>query len=476
LSEVEKFPHLGKIEVAERTVSKALDEKQVRRTILFLAGSVALMMTGFGIILPVFARRLGELGAGVGALGLMTMTFALAQLVAAPFLGVIADRYGRRPPILLALAAFTLVNIGFLFARSIPAFVVVRTLEGALTAGLFPAAMGVVADTVPAAQRARWVGIVMGGYGAGFFLGPVIGGFLYDNWGYAAPFIASAVIAAFAFIAALMLVPETLTQKIRKREKLANLHRAQLEPKNARSLKASLPHPLSVFGMLLFMDFIIVFGFAFVEPQMIFFFYDDLDWTTIQFGIVVAVYGLTTVIGQVAFGQASDKMGRKPISLLGTSLTAMLYVGLAIIAWQPGLARAFFLILLVSVISGLGEALALPALSAYYLDITPNQHRARIMGIKEGAAALGGVVGPLLIVATSDLFGAMGVFILAAILTLATVLIATFVLIEPKQTTIAISPDDKDIAMRRALLATSTINGVVATAIASRTSKRISSS
>ena len=76
-----------------------------RTAILLLAASIALMMTGLGIVMPVFARRLGELGGGVEALGLMTMAFGGAQFFAAPFMGSLADRIGRRPPILIALKA-----------------------------------------------------------------------------------------------------------------------------------------------------------------------------------------------------------------------------------------------------------------------------------------------------------------------------------------------------------------------------------
>ena len=153
---------------------------------------------------------------------MMTLSFALAQFVAAPFMGTLADRYGRRPLVLVGLAAFFAANIGFLFANSTTTFLVIRVFEGALTAGLFPAAMGVVADVVPRDQRARWVGIIMGSYGAGLIFGPVLGGFLYDTSGYAAPFIASAVMALFALIAAAITVPETRTPEVRWREKLRN--------------------------------------------------------------------------------------------------------------------------------------------------------------------------------------------------------------------------------------------------------------
>jgi MFS family permease len=70
--------------------------RRARRVIMLLAASVGLMMTGYGIVMPVFARRLGEFGSGVEALGLMTMAFAIAQFLLAPFMGTLADRFGRR--------------------------------------------------------------------------------------------------------------------------------------------------------------------------------------------------------------------------------------------------------------------------------------------------------------------------------------------------------------------------------------------
>jgi MFS family permease len=110
---------MGEIIAGGKVINSGSDSRRIRNVILLLSGSVLLMMTGFGIIFPVFARRLEELGGGVQTLGLMTMSFALAQLLASPLLGSLADRIGRRPLVLLALAAFAAVNIGFLFARSI---------------------------------------------------------------------------------------------------------------------------------------------------------------------------------------------------------------------------------------------------------------------------------------------------------------------------------------------------------------------
>jgi len=448
--------NLGDIVIAYHVRNYGLSPKQYRNIILLLAACVALMMTGFGIILPVFARRLGEFGAGVQELGLMTLSFALAQFFAAPIMGSMADRYGRRPLIILALTSFTLANIAFLLADSIAAFVAIRAVEGALGAGLFPAAMGVVADVVPDRERARWVGIVMGGYAAGFLLGPVGGGVLYDSWGFAAPFLISAVMAALGLLAAILFVPETRTAEIRRREKLERRRQSDRTPEQNTFLD-SLPRPIYILSVLLFIDFILIFAFAFVEPEMVFYLYDDLGWTTVMFGVVIAAYGLLTVLGQGLLGQLSDRFGRKPIIVLGLLLTLAFYGGLAFVTSFP-------VMLLLAAIAGLGEALIMPALSAFYMDITKGQHRSRVMGLKESAAALGGVVGPLLVFAIADLTVARQVFLLSFVLILLTLALVVVFLKEPQKSTGAVDDEARGQAMQRAMLAQATFHGIVTTA------------
>lgn len=453
--------NLGEIVFATRVVASGLDPRRARQIVLLLAASVALMMTGFGIVLPVFARRLSELGSGVEVMGLMTMSFALAQLVSAPFMGSLADRIGRRPIVIWSLAAFALTNIGLLLAQTVEVFIAVRTLEGALTAGLFPAALGIVADTVPEDERARWVGIVMGSYAAGFIFGPVAGGLLYDSLGFSAPFLASAVLAAIACIAAAILVPETRTAAVRWREKLRKRRQPTAALAPLTSMWRSLPRPLVLFGALLMLDFTLVFAFAFVEPEMVFYLYEELGWTTSQFGFVIAAYGLAIVISQAVLGGLSDRFGRKPIIVLGFLVSAVFYAGLAVFTRFP-------MMMLVALIAGIGEGVALPALSAFYLDITTEQHRSRIMGIKESAAALGGVAGPLVVVLLSAVTTPQIVFLSACILIVVATGLAVVVLSGQRSIEDHAAGTVLEYTSRRHTAAQASLRGIVLRAATSR--------
>jgi MFS transporter, DHA1 family, multidrug resistance protein len=385
---------------------------QTRRVLFLLAASIALMMTGYGIVLPVFAKRLGELGSGVAALGLMSMGFAFAQFLLSPFLGTFADRFGRKPLILLALAGEVIANSAFVLAPSTGWYIAIRLFQGAITAGLLPAVLGVVADVVPEQQRARWTGIVMGSYGAGFIFGPAIGGFLFDHWGFAAPFAVSAALALIALSLAFVLVPET-------RSALAG---AQQQPSvGLQGSLASLPRPLSLFTVLLLLDFIATFGFAFIEPQMMFYLYNHLLLTPTQLGIIVGGYGLAMLIGQAGLGQLSDRYGRKPLIVLGLLLSGTFYPGLIFL-------QQFGWLFVVAVVSGIGGALVSPALSAAYLDIAAPEHRSQVMGIREASVALGGVIGPLLVAVVSLWMPPQGIFAIAGGVTLGAVLLAVLVL------------------------------------------------
>ena len=455
-----KHPILGDVVIAAQVTTSQMEPGRVRNIILLLSGSVALMMTGYGLIMPVFARRLSEFGDGVEELGLMTMAFALAQLIGAPIMGGLADSKGRRPIILLSLVAITLSYIGYVLAPSTIFFIIIRGVAGFLSAGLFPATMGVVAVLVHESHRARWAGIVMGSYAVGMIFGPVIGGVLYDGFGYAAPFILSTVVASLALTAAFFVIPETRTPELRWRETLRIRHDKPQQDQRP-SIWDALPRPLYIFATLLLIDFIGSFSFAFVEPQMIFYFYDTLDWSTIQFGIVVGIYGTATVLGQMGLGQLSDKWGRKPLIIAGLIPNIFFFGGLAVLT-------DFYPMLIGAAIAGLGNALVAPAANAFYLDITAAEHRSRIIGVKGSFLSLGGVLGPLAVAAVAGIMAPQNVFWIASGLVLVSLILGMLFLREPEHPKVAALGVRDQTSRQRALAAQTTLHNIVMLASAAR--------
>ena len=128
---------------------------------------------------------------------------------------------------------------------------------------------------------------------------------------------------------------------------------------------------------------------------------------------------------------------------------------------------SFAFLMFAAVLSGLGEALILPALTAFVLDLTSVQHRSRVMGFKESAAALGGVLGPLLVISISGVTGARGVFVIAFGLILVVTVIAA---LDLRASCLGeeCRGEARAYAERRALVAQAALRGIVTSASSAR--------
>src|SRR5262249_56083978 len=126
---------------------------------------------------------------------------------------------------------------------------------------------------------------------AGFIFGRAVGGVLFDHWGFVAPFGVSAILALIALLLAFVLVPET-------RSVLAGTQAQQPGVGLLGSL-SSLPRPLTLFATLLVLDFVTTFGFAFIEPQMMFYMYNRLLLTPTPLRIILSGYALPILSAHV---------------------------------------------------------------------------------------------------------------------------------------------------------------------------------
>jgi MFS family permease len=187
---------------------------------------------------------------------------------------------------------------------------------------------------------------------------------------------------------------------------------------------------LPSFYLIMFIFFSVLFAWAFVEPQFMFYAYDDLAWTSSQVGLVMSVFGLACLFSELALGRLSDRFGRKPVLILGLALFAVAFIGLVIFRSPTWLLVCFFL-------GGLGDGLFDPALSAHILDITPSEQTARIMGLKSTAGSIGNMLGPALVVLITRFVGPQIVFLIAAALVITITIAAAPALQAPQRKAIS---------------------------------------
>jgi MFS family permease len=163
------------------------------------------------------------------------------------------------------------------------------------------------------------------------------------------------------------------------------------------------------YALLGTITFSVLFAWAFIEPQLMFYAYDDLGWSSSQLGLAMSTYGLTVMLGEVGLGRLSDRLGRKPVLVLGLALFSAQFLGLVV-------SRDFIPIVAGFVVAGAGNALFDPALSALFLDLAPEAHKGRVMGIKSTLSSLGSLAGPALVVAFVARLQPQGLFLISLVL------------------------------------------------------------
>ncbi|HYS05148.1 MAG TPA: TCR/Tet family MFS transporter [Candidatus Dormibacteraeota bacterium] len=188
-------------------------------SVVFIFITVLVDAVGFGVILPVLPELIMKLtGEGLSQAsiygGWLWFAYAVMQFFCAPVLGNLSDRFGRRPVILFSLLTFGIDYLIMGFAPTLFWLFVGRSIAGMAGASFTPA-YSYLADVSPPHRRAQNFGLIGAAFGAGFILGPAIGGLL-GALGTRAPFFAAAGLALINFLFGLFVLPESLPRESRR--------------------------------------------------------------------------------------------------------------------------------------------------------------------------------------------------------------------------------------------------------------------
>lgn len=302
------------------------DEGGKKRVNLLVFLFVFVDILGFSIVLPLFPYWRTVFAASPVGVGLLGTANALAQLIAAPVIGVLSDGYGRRPLLLVCLGG-TFASF-LLMGASIDNYYLVlasRVLDGIL-GGNISLAQAYVSDlTEPGPERSRRLGFLMAAYGLGFTVGPAIGGVLGNALGRAGPVWLAAILTGANLLGVALFLPESLPPARRARTySLAN------HPPATDALRfLARPH----LGPLLLLRFVSGFVFTCIIETAFGFFNDDrLGLTARQSSYFMALVGLIYSLAQSRVSGIIRLYGRRSLlhlSLLITSASLALWAGAA---------------------------------------------------------------------------------------------------------------------------------------------------
>jgi DHA1 family tetracycline resistance protein-like MFS transporter len=176
--------------------------------------TVALDAMGVGLVLPILPGLLRELGHEsqvAGHYGLLLAAYALAQFVCSPILGMLSDRFGRRPVLLVSLAGAAVDYLIMAVAPVLWLFYASRVVAG-ITGASMAVASAYITDITPQAERGQKFGWMNACFGLGFVAGPLLGGVLGEH-SLRYPFVAAAVLCGLNFLLGLFVLPESLARR-----------------------------------------------------------------------------------------------------------------------------------------------------------------------------------------------------------------------------------------------------------------------
>ncbi|MCG3208097.1 MAG: Tetracycline resistance protein, class C [Anaerolineae bacterium] len=374
-----------------------------KRRLLTIFIIIFVDLLGFSLILPLLPFYAEKYSASPAVVGLLVASYAAMQMIGAPLLGRLSDKYGRRPILLisifgtfvgflllglahpLGLALANLVGLGESLAAQNAAVLgvlfVSRMLDG-LTGGNISVAQAYITDITDVKNRAKGMGLIGAAFGLGFTLGPALGGVL-SRWGYAVPAFIAAAIAALNLLAVFIWLPESLSPELRG----VNRHHHR-ELLSFQMLWVALSRPRV--GPLLQTRF--VYGLAFATFETIFALFAQyrLQLSAETTGYIMGYVGILVVLVQgVAIGRLTNRY-----SEIGLTFSGAVLMGLALLAW--GFTPSVWLLMIVLIPLALAAGVLNTVLSSLLSKSVYPEEVGGTLGLSSSVESLTRVLAPIM--------------------------------------------------------------------------------
>ncbi|XLP23809.1 MFS transporter [Bacillus toyonensis] len=342
---------------------------------------------GFSIIIPVvpflvqpYTSNSAEQAVVVT---LLTSVYAVCVFFAAPALGALSDKYGRRPLLLVCLFGSAIGYLVFGIGGALWILFAGRIIEG-ITGGSISTIFAYFADIIPPEHRTKYFGWVSAVVGVGTVIGPTIGGYL-AKFGYAVPMYFGAIITLLNVVYGILYMPESLD----KNNRLKEITFVRLNP------FTQLANILSMKNL----KWLLVSAFLLWIPngslQAIFsqFTMDIFSWKPALIGLMFSIMGFQDIISQsFIMPKLLTKLTDKQIAILGMVSEIIGYsliAASALFSFYPFLIAGMF-------IFGFGDSIFGPSFNGMLSKSVDSCEQGRIQGGSQSIQALARMIGPII--------------------------------------------------------------------------------
>lgn len=339
--------------------------------------------------MPVLSLYAQSLGAGPEAIGFIVSASTLTGVFLKWPAGALSDIHDRRWLLLAGLLAFAIPPFFYQFVSDVTWLVALRFAHGMATAVFAPVALAVVADLCREARGAAY-GSYTAATQAGAMLGPVLGGWLVVSAGFPAAFAVAGILGAIAFLFFLLMrLPPQIPHAASGAGPGAALREmargARTVVGNVRVVVTSVTDGARQVANGALMAFLPIYVVG-------------IGMDAAQAGLLFGVQSVTSFFSRPTMGRASDRIGRRPLILLGLVVCA---ASLAVIPFT----RPFGGLMLLSALFGFGEAIVNASAAALVADLSELKTLGSAMGMQGTIMDIGHASGPIV---AGVLIGALG--------------------------------------------------------------------
>jgi MFS family permease len=306
--------------------------------------------------------------------GIVISLFGFVNAFLQPFSGALIDRINRRKPFVLGgLLLLSIATVGFAFAKRYSDLLGLRALQGVGVALTVPATMAILANRTERETRGGSMGIFSTFRVSGLAVGPLIGAYLYEHFGYNAAFFAGAALIFLGVVLVQIWVDEVRVEA------------SEGDQRSFQIIDRELLSPAIV--ALAFATFIMADAFTLIVPLEQDF-NSRLNQSAFMFGVAFSALMVTRIVTQIPLGRVSDHIGRKPLIMGGLILMALATLPM-------GMVNSTGQLVVLRIIQGVGSAGIAAPVFALAGDLSRAGGEGRQFSIITMGFGLGTAVGTL---------------------------------------------------------------------------------
>lgn len=349
------------------------------RSFLLLCGIGVFCFMSYNLVrMPVLALFAQSLGAGPESIGLVVSVSTLTGVLLKLPGGALSDIYGRRMLMRVGVIAFGLPPFVYPLVSDLEVLTGLRFLHGLATAIFAPSALATVAEMYRD-RRGAALGWYTASTQAGALLGPVLGGWLVYAAGFPITFVTGGVFGCIGllFFFLLRLNPPPPRGDKGLKLVLAEMWRGfRVVARNARVLVTSATDAAKMIASGALMAFLPIYGVSIgLNPG--------------EVGLLFGIQGITSFLSKPVMGRASDRIGRRPLILLGLLICAGTFAMIPHVSGFP-------ILLALAAGFGFGEAVVSSSTAALVADLSELKTLGAGMGMQGTIMDIGHASGPLL--------------------------------------------------------------------------------